>query len=100
MAAVGTTSVMASPACWYSAGQTLWAGFGILATLWYAQCWRRWRSPAALALASVWAMLAGWFWKIGHLAGPTAALYLWLDGRRRCRWGAVVVAGATIAAVA
>src|SRR5208337_338033 len=27
MAAVGTTSVMASPACWYSSGQTLWAGF-------------------------------------------------------------------------
>ena len=28
---------MLTPATWYSAGQTLWAGFGILATLWYAQ---------------------------------------------------------------
>lgn len=100
MVGVGATSVMASPACWYSAGQTLWAGFGILATLWYAQCWRRSRAWAALPLAGVWAMLAGWFWTIGHLAGPLAAVYLWLDGRRRCRWGAAVPLLATFAAVA
>ena len=41
MALVGTTSVMLTPAIWYSAGQPLWAGFGILATLWYAQSYRR-----------------------------------------------------------
>ena len=100
MAAVGTTSVMASSACWYSAGQTLWAGFGILATLWYAQCWRRSRSSAALPLAAISAMLAGWFWTIGHIAGPAAAVYLWLDGRRRCRWAAAVPLAATVLAVA
>jgi hypothetical protein len=99
MVGVGVTSVMTSPTCWYSAGQTLWAGFGILATLWYAQCWRRSRSPAALPLAAIWAMLAGWFWTIGHMAGPTAAVYLWLDGRRRCRWAAAVPIAATVAAV-
>ena len=93
MAAVGTTSVMASPACWYSAGQTLWAGFGILATLWYAQCWRRRPSIAALVLAAVSAALAGWFWTIGYMAGPVAAVYLWLDGRRRCRLAAAVPSG-------
>ncbi|MGC8641503.1 MAG: hypothetical protein ACP5XB_16685 [Isosphaeraceae bacterium] len=99
MVGVGVTSLMASPACWYSAGQTLWAGFGILATLWYAQCWRRSRSIVALPMAAVWAMLAGWFWTIGHLAGPVAAVYLWLDGRRRCRWAAAVPLFATVAAV-
>ena len=81
---------MASPACWYSAGQTLWAGLGILAALWYAQCWRRSRSLPALVLAGVSAALAGWFWTIGHLAGPVAAVYLWADGRRHCRWAAAV----------
>jgi membrane-bound metal-dependent hydrolase YbcI (DUF457 family) len=90
MAAVGTTSVMASPVCWYSSGQTLWAGFGVLATLWYAQCWRRGASIAALVLAAISAVLAGWFWTIGYVAGPVAAIYLWLDGRRRCRLAAAV----------
>src|ERR1017187_8404762 len=41
MAAVGTSSLMFSAAIRYSAGQPLWAGFGILATLWYLQGWRR-----------------------------------------------------------
>ena len=99
MAAVGTTSVMASPACWYSAGQTLWAGFGILATLWYAQCWRRRPSIAALVLAAISAALAGWFWTIGYMAGPVAAVYLWLDGRRRCRLAAAVPLCASVLAL-
>jgi hypothetical protein len=99
MAAVGTTSVMASPACWYSAGQTLWAGFGVLATLWYAQCWRRGLSIAALVLAAISAALAGWFWTIGYMAGPVAAVYLWLDGRRRCRLAAAVPLCASVLAL-
>ena len=61
---------MASSACWYSAGQTLWAGFGILATLWYAQCWRRSPRPGACPRRASRPMLAGWFWTIGHIAGP------------------------------
>jgi hypothetical protein len=98
MAAMGTTSVIAPSACWYSAGQTLWAGFGILASLWYAHCWRRSRSFAALALTAVSAMLAGWFWTIGHIAGPAAAVYLWLDGRPKWRWGALApLAGSALA---
>jgi len=99
MAAVGTTSVMASPACWYSSGQTLWAGFGILATLWYAQCWRRGPSITALVLAAISAALAGWFWTIGYVAGPVAAVYLWLDGRRRCRRAAAVPLCASVLAL-
>jgi hypothetical protein len=100
MVGVGTTSVAASPACWYSAGQTLWAAYGILATLWYAQCWRRSPNLVALALAALWAMLSGWFWSIGHVAGPVATIYLWRDGRPRCKWAAGVPLAATALAVA
>jgi hypothetical protein len=99
MAGVGTTSIMASPASWYSAGQTLWAGFGILSTLWYAQCLRRSGSVWALMLTAISAMLSGWFWTIGYLGGPVAAIYLWADGRRRCRWAAAVPLSASVAAL-
>jgi hypothetical protein len=99
MVAMGTTSVMASPTCWYSAGQTLWAGFGVLATLWYAQHYRRSRILLSLPLAAGSAMLAGWSWTIGHVAGPVAALYLWLDGRRPCRWAAAAPLAGTGLAV-
>jgi hypothetical protein len=87
---MGTTSLMISPAMWYSAGQPLWAGFGILATLWYAQSYRRSGRWPALLLAGLSAGLAGGFWAAGHLAGPVAAVYLWTDGRRRCRRAAAV----------
>ncbi len=99
MAAMGLTPVMASPASWYSAGQTLWSGFCILATLWYAQCWRRRASITALVLATISAALAGWFWTIGYLAGPVAAVYLWLDGRRRCRLAAALPLVASVLAL-
>jgi hypothetical protein len=100
MVLVGTTSLMLTPAAWYSGGQPLWAGFGILATLWYAQSYRRKARPAALLLTSITAPLAGWFWTVGHLAGPVAAVYLWLDGRRHCRIGAAWPLAATTIAVA
>jgi hypothetical protein len=100
MVLVGTTSLMLAPAAWYSAGQPLWAGFGVLATLWYAQSYRRKGQTAALALACASAPLAGWFWTIGHLAGPVAAVYLWVDGRRRCRLAASAPLAASVLAVA
>ncbi len=99
MAAVGTTSLMASPATWYSSGQTLWAGFGILASLWYAQCWRRQASAMALGLTAISTVLACWFWTIGYLAGPVTAVYLWMDGRRRCRMAAPVPLCASVVAL-
>ena len=55
---------------------------------------------AALSLAGVSAASAGWFWTIGHIAGPVAAVYLWVDGRRRCRWAAAIPLAATVLAVA
>ncbi len=99
MALVGTTSVMLTPASWYSAGQPLWAGFGILSALWYAQSYRRTGSRWALALGAVATVTAGWLWTIGHVAGPAAAIYLWCAGSRRCRRGAIVPLAATAVAV-
>lgn len=99
-ALVGTTSLMLTPATWYSGGQPLWAVFSILAALWYAQSFRRsgrWLHMAFAALATA---IAGGFWSAGHLAGPVTAVYLWLDGRRRCRIAALVPVVATAAAVA
>jgi len=100
MVLVGTTSLMLAPATWYSAGQPLWAGFGVLAALWYAQSYRRSGRMPGLVLAAISAALAGWFWTIGHMAGPVAAVYLWVDGRRRCRLAAAVPLAATTLAVA
>lgn len=99
MMLVGTTSLMAAPATWYSAGQPLWAGYGILATLWYAQSYRRSGGSLALLLSAITAPLAGELWTVGHMAGPTAAVYLWFDGRRRCRLAAIVPLAATVLAV-
>jgi hypothetical protein len=100
MVLVGTTSLMVSPAAWFSAGQPLWAGFGILATLGSAQSYRRSGRWPALLAAGLWAPLAGWIWTIGHLAGPVAAVSLWIDGRRRCRRAAAILLAATALAVA
>ncbi len=98
MVVVGTTSVMLAPVMWYSAGQPLWAGFGILATLWYVQSYRRTGNRVALALAGVAAVIAGWLWTIGHVAGPAAAVYLWTSGSRRCRIAAIAPIAATVLA--
>ena len=100
-AMVGTTSLMLTPGHrGIPAGQPLWAGLGILAALWYAQSYRRRRAvaqPGARRRSP--RRVAGGFWSAGHLAGPVAAVYLWLDGRRRCRLAAAVPLAATAAAV-
>ncbi len=99
-ALVGTTSLMLTPASWYSGGQPLWAVFGILAALWHAQSFRRSGRWLHMAFAAMAAAIAGGFWSAGHLAGPVTAVYLWIDGRRRCRTAALVPVAATAAAVA
>lgn len=97
--AVGTTSVLMRAATWYSAGQTLWAGFGILATLWYLQGWRRTGRARDLVLAAISAWVAGGMWTIGHVAGPAGAAYLLADGRKKARIASLVPLGTTAFAV-
>ena len=100
MVLAGTTSLMLVPATWYSAGQPLWAGFGVLAVLWFAQSYRRSRRWQALALAAIATPLSGWLWAAGHVAGPVAAVYLWVDSRRRCRLAATGLLAVTALTVA
>jgi hypothetical protein len=100
MVVVGTTSLILVPATWYSAGQPLWAGFGVLAVLWFAQSYRRTGRWQALLLAAITVPLAGWLWTAGHVAGPVATVYLWFDGRRRNRFAAAALLAVTLLAVA
>jgi hypothetical protein len=90
MVGVGTTSVMMPAGTWFSASQAAGAGFGILATLWYLQGWRRSGGVWRLVMAVLAAWAAGGSWTVGHAAGPVGAIYLWADGRPRCRKAAVV----------
>jgi hypothetical protein len=99
MVLVVTTSQMRSSVTWYSAGQTFWAGFGILLTLAFLQAWRRGGGAWRLVLAAVSAMAAGGFWTIGHAAGPVGAVYLWADGRSKSRWAAGVPLLATLCGI-
>ena len=91
---------MLTPAMWYSGGQPLWAGLGILSALWYAQSYRRGGRWPALVLCAIAASVAGGFWSAGHLAGPVTAVYLWFDRRPRRRLAAAVPLVATAATVA
>jgi hypothetical protein len=100
MVAVGSTAVMEPSGTWYSASQTLWAGFGILAMLWYLQGWQRSGGRWRLIAACVMAWLAAGSWTIGHTAGPVGSVYLWTDGRSKCRRIAWVPLAATLIAVA
>lgn len=100
MAFAGITSVLKSPATWYSAGQTLWAGLGVLLTLLCLQSWRRSGGTWRLALGAICAVIAGGFWTIGHVAGPAGAAYLLADGRPRAWRVALVPLLASIVAVA
>lgn len=100
MVATGTTAVLESAGTWYSAGQTLWAGFGILTTLWFLQGWRKRGGGWRLATAAVAAVVAGGFWTIGHAAGPVGAAYLLADGRKRCVRASLIPIAATLLAVA
>jgi hypothetical protein len=99
MVGMGTTSILKHAATWYSAGQTLWAAIGILLMLIQLQGWRRSGGAWRLGLAAAGTWLAGGFWTVGHAAGPVGAVYLWADGRRRCRKAAAVPLLATALAV-
>ncbi|MDB5353024.1 MAG: hypothetical protein JWN86_4271 [Planctomycetota bacterium] len=99
MAVSGTTSVLKAPATWYSAGQTLWAGLGVILTLLALQSWRKNGGAWRLILAALAAVFAGGFWTIGHVAGPAGAAYLLADGTRRSRRAALVPLLASLIAV-
>lgn len=97
---VGITSIQRLSTIWYSAGQTLWAGLFVLASLILAQeaLRRRWHWLWPAVFVSCW--IAGGFWTIGHAAGPVTAIYVLAAARGRKRLFALVPAAAMITAVA
>jgi hypothetical protein len=97
---IGVTSLQFTAGTWYSAGQTLWAGFGIIGVLWYLQAWRRSPKVIYLIAAFVTTWIAGGFWSIGHASGPVGAVYLFCDGRPRCKKASIVPLLGSIAAAA
>ncbi len=99
MVAVGVTSLEKTSATWYSAGQTLWAGLGVLMMLLSLQGWRKSGGAWRLVAAAFWAWFAGAMWTIGHIAGPAGAVYLWFDGRPQSRRAAVVPLAATVVSI-
>jgi hypothetical protein len=100
MVAIGSSFLIAPSATWFSASQTLWAGFGILSMLYYLQGWRRAGGGWRLVAACLMTWLAAGSWSVGHAAGPVGAVYLWVDGRPRCRKVAWLPLAATLLAVA
>jgi hypothetical protein len=100
MVGFGTTSILKHAATWYSAGQSLWAGIGLLLML---NCLQGWRSSGGgwrLVGAAFSAWLAGGFWTVGHAAGPIGAVYVWSAPSPRTRKAAAVPLLATLIAVA
>ncbi len=98
-AAVGVSAQVMPVAIWYSASQILWAGLGILTTLLFLRSWCVRGGPLRLATAAVAAVVAGWLWTIGFLAGPIGAVFLWVEGDRRSRRAAVIPLAASAIAL-
>ncbi len=100
MAMVGVTTVNRSTLTWYSAGQALWAGTGVVVTLLAARRWARKGGVVAFVLLILSALAAALWWSGGLLAGPTAAAYLMAKrppGRTR---GALIALGVVAVASA
>jgi hypothetical protein len=76
MAGIGLSTVVQPAVTWYSAGQTLWAGTGIVLTLILARAWSRYGGGWRLVLVALAALAAPAFWSGGLLAGPAAAAYI------------------------
>ena len=80
---------------WYSAGQALWAGAGIVLTLILAQAWSRHGGVWRLLLVALACLAAPLFWSGGLLAGPAATAYIIAKNRSRYRGVLVVLVAAT-----
>jgi hypothetical protein len=97
MAAVGLSSVLGPAVAWYAASQALVCGTVILFMLAGLQAWRSRGSWWLLAAGSTAALAAPLFWSAGYSAGLVGLAYLWADGRRRCRYAAVLPPAASLA---
>jgi hypothetical protein len=76
MAGMGLSTVVQPAVSWYSAGQALWAGAGIVLTLILARAWSRHGGVWRLLLVALACLAAPLIWSGGLLAGPAATAYI------------------------
>ncbi|HWE37301.1 MAG TPA: hypothetical protein VG406_12105 [Isosphaeraceae bacterium] len=102
MAVLGCSTVLEPAATHFAASAALWAGFGTLAMLAALQEWRATGRVRWMALACLAVLLAAWSAPAGYVAGPAGFVYLWADGRPRCKKAAAIplVVGLACAGVA
>jgi hypothetical protein len=85
MAGIGLSTVVQPAVSWYSAGQALWAGTGIVLTLILARAWSRYGGVWRLLLVALASLVAPAFWSGGLLAGPAATAYVITKNRSKYR---------------
>ena len=98
MAALGLSTVTHPAVTWYSAGQALWAGTAIVATVILARGWALKGGAVRLASAAGSALLAPAIWSGGLVAGPAAIAYLARKHPPRARRAAMALAAMTAVA--
>ena len=98
MAGIGLSTVVQPAVSWYSAGQALWAGSGIIWTLILARAWLRYGGVWRFLLVGLAALAAPAFWSGGLLAGPTAIAYI--IAKNPSRYRGLVVALVLVTALA
>jgi hypothetical protein len=99
MAGIGLSTVVQPAVSWYSAGQALWAGTGIVLTLILAQAWSRHGGAWRLFLVALACLAAPAIWSGGLLAGPAAAAYLITKNPARYRVPLIVLFSMTALSV-
>src|SRR4029077_18065671 len=90
MAVLGLSTVVEPAVRWYSAGQPLWAGAAIVATIILARnaCLKGRRGRVGIAALACFAAPA--LWTGGVIAGPAAIAYVW--AKRTCRSRGLTIA--------
>jgi hypothetical protein len=95
MACLGISTVIMPAVTHYAAGQALWAGAGVVATLVTAKAWRAKGGNWRLGLTWLGVIASPFIWSGGLTAGPAVGAALWVDSRPQCRRAAVAMLIAT-----
>ena len=98
MAGLGISTIVQPAVTWYSAGQALWAGAGVVLALIAARAWSRHGGIGRLLLLASACLAAPAVWSGGLLAGPAATAYI--VARNPSRFRAALVALAIVSVVA
>jgi hypothetical protein len=98
MAALGVSTVTHPAVTWYSAGQALWAGTAVVATVAAARSWSAHGGLARFTALALGLIVAPAIWSGGLVAGPAAIAYLVVKKRAGVRGPALLLAIVTLVA--